>query len=65
MRAPIVGEHPHGFGHILQALDFYLAGVREVAIVSAATGEDAGGGGAGARRARRVRAARGAGRRVW
>ena len=42
MRAPIVGEHPHGFGHILQALDFYLAGVREVAIVSAATGEDAG-----------------------
>jgi uncharacterized protein len=31
--APIVGEHPHGFGHILQALDFYLAPVREVAIV--------------------------------
>ena len=32
VRAPIVGEHPHGFGHILQALDFYLAPVREVAI---------------------------------
>jgi uncharacterized protein YyaL (SSP411 family) len=31
--APIVGEHPHGFGHILQAIDFYLAPVREVAIV--------------------------------
>ncbi len=31
--APIVGRHPHGFGHALQALDFYLAPVREVAIV--------------------------------
>jgi uncharacterized protein len=31
--APIVGRHPHGFGHVLQALDFYLAPVREVAIV--------------------------------
>ena len=31
--APIVGEHPLGFGHVLQALDFYLAPVREVAIV--------------------------------
>jgi uncharacterized protein len=30
--APIVGRHPHGFGHILQAIDFYLAPVREVAI---------------------------------
>jgi uncharacterized protein len=30
--APIVGRHPHGFGHVLQALDFYLAPVREVAI---------------------------------
>ena len=35
VRAPIVGEHPHGFGHVLQALDFYLAPVREVAIVGA------------------------------
>jgi len=31
--APVVGRHPHGFGHVLQALDFYLAPVREVAIV--------------------------------
>ena len=30
--APIVGRHPHGFGHGLQALDFHLATVREVAI---------------------------------
>jgi uncharacterized protein len=30
--APIVGRHPHGFGHALQAIDFYLAPVREVAI---------------------------------
>ncbi len=26
-------RHPHGFGHILQALDFHLASVREVALV--------------------------------
>ncbi|HEX5192632.1 MAG TPA: thioredoxin domain-containing protein [Solirubrobacteraceae bacterium] len=31
--APIVGQHPHGFGHALQALDFYLSAVREVAVV--------------------------------
>jgi uncharacterized protein YyaL (SSP411 family) len=29
----IVGRHPHGFGHALQALDFYLSTVREVALV--------------------------------
>ena len=40
VRAPIVGEHPHGFGHALQALDFYLAPVREVAIAGA--GDDPG-----------------------
>jgi uncharacterized protein len=40
VRAPIVGEHPHGFGHVLQALDFYLASVREVAIVG--VGDEAG-----------------------
>jgi uncharacterized protein YyaL (SSP411 family) len=40
VRAPIVGEHPHGFGHILQAIDFYLAAVREVAIAGA--GDQAG-----------------------
>ena len=37
VRAAIVGEHPHGFGHTLQALDFHLASVREVAIA----GDDA------------------------
>ncbi|HWE11161.1 MAG TPA: thioredoxin domain-containing protein [Solirubrobacteraceae bacterium] len=31
--APIVGRHPHGFGHALLAIDFYVAPVREVAIV--------------------------------
>jgi uncharacterized protein len=41
VRAPIVGEHPHGFGHTLQALDFHLAPVREVAI--AGGGDDAAG----------------------
>jgi uncharacterized protein YyaL (SSP411 family) len=41
VRAPIVGEHPHGFGHILQALDFYLASVREVAIAGAGDDADA------------------------
>ncbi len=30
---PLAGRHPHAFGHLLQALDFYLAPVREVAIV--------------------------------
>jgi uncharacterized protein YyaL (SSP411 family) len=40
VRAPIVGEHPHGFGHTLQALDFYLAPVREVAIAGEGPGGD-------------------------
>jgi uncharacterized protein YyaL (SSP411 family) len=31
--APIVGRHPHGFGHALQALDFYVSKVHEVALV--------------------------------
>ncbi len=31
--APISGRHPLAFGHALQAFDFYLARVREVAIV--------------------------------
>jgi hypothetical protein len=30
---PIAVEHPHGFGHVLRAADFYLAPVKEVAIV--------------------------------
>jgi uncharacterized protein len=29
----LAGRHPHAFGHVLQAADFYLAPVREVAIV--------------------------------
>jgi uncharacterized protein len=36
VRTSIVSEHPHGFGHVLQAIDFYLATVREVAIAGAA-----------------------------
>jgi hypothetical protein len=31
--APIVGRHPNGFGHALQAFDFLLSRVREVALV--------------------------------
>jgi uncharacterized protein YyaL (SSP411 family) len=42
VRAPIVAEHPHGFGHALQALDFHLASVREVAIVGTGAGTGAG-----------------------
>ncbi len=34
----IAGEHPQGFGHLLQAIDFVLADVREVAIVGADRG---------------------------
>jgi uncharacterized protein len=29
----LAARHPHAFGHLLQAVDFYLAPVREVAIV--------------------------------
>jgi uncharacterized protein len=29
----IAAQHPHGFGHLLQALDFHLSPVREVALV--------------------------------
>jgi uncharacterized protein len=38
--APIVGRHPQGFGHALQALDFYLARVREVAVLGSGPGFD-------------------------
>jgi uncharacterized protein YyaL (SSP411 family) len=31
--APFVGRHPHGFGHALQAFDFHLSTVHEVALV--------------------------------
>ena len=30
---PVAVKHPHGFGHLLRAADFYLAPVKEVAIV--------------------------------
>jgi uncharacterized protein len=33
LHAEIAARHPGGFGHLLQALDFHLAPVREVAIV--------------------------------
>ncbi len=32
MLAPIAGRHAHGFGHALQAFDFYLSRVHEVAL---------------------------------
>ncbi|MEJ7824019.1 MAG: thioredoxin domain-containing protein [Solirubrobacteraceae bacterium] len=31
--AQLAPRHPQGFGHVLQALDFHLAGIREVALV--------------------------------
>ncbi|MDQ6605659.1 MAG: thioredoxin domain-containing protein [Actinomycetota bacterium] len=31
--APLAARHPSAFGHLLQAMDFYLASVKEVAIV--------------------------------
>jgi uncharacterized protein YyaL (SSP411 family) len=39
--APIAGRHPLAFGHALQAFDFYLARVHEVAIVGESPGSDA------------------------
>jgi uncharacterized protein YyaL (SSP411 family) len=36
---PIALRHPHAFGHLLHATDFYLAPVREVAIVGPAAEE--------------------------
>ena len=38
--APAASRHPDGFGHLLQALDFYLSGSRELALVTPA-GDDA------------------------
>ena len=56
---PIVGRHPHGFGHALQALDFYVSTVHEVALVGSGDSLAA----AGPRRPAGVPAARRAGRR--
>jgi len=39
--APIAGRHPLAFGHALQAFAFYLAPVREVAIVGSGPDADA------------------------
>jgi uncharacterized protein len=36
--APIVGRHPQGFGHALQALDFLVSTVHEVAVVGEGDG---------------------------
>jgi hypothetical protein len=38
---PLGFRHPQAFGHLLQAVDFYLAPVREVAIVGPAPGAQA------------------------
>jgi uncharacterized protein len=38
---PIAVRHPHSFGHLLRAADFYLAPVKEVAIVGPQSGSDA------------------------
>ena len=37
---PIAVKHPHGFAHLLRAADFYLAPVKEVAIVGSGAGRD-------------------------
>jgi hypothetical protein len=39
--APAAVRHPDAFGHLLQALDFNLSPVREVALVAPANGADA------------------------
>jgi uncharacterized protein YyaL (SSP411 family) len=36
---PVAGRHSHAFAHLLQALDFHLAAVKEVAIVGDERGE--------------------------
>ncbi|HWF51305.1 MAG TPA: thioredoxin domain-containing protein [Solirubrobacteraceae bacterium] len=38
---PIAVKHPHGFAHLLRAADFYLAPVKEVAIVGSGDGAEA------------------------
>jgi uncharacterized protein len=36
LMSPVATRHPEGFGHLLQALDFYLEPTREVALVAPA-----------------------------
>src|SRR5262249_41316393 len=39
--APAAAQHPDAFGHLLQAIDFHLSAVREVALVAPADGVEA------------------------
>jgi len=39
--APAAAQHPDAFGHLLQAIDFHLATVREVALVAPTDGAEA------------------------
>ena len=39
--APAAAQHPDAFGHLLQAIDFHLSSVREVALVAPANGAGA------------------------
>ncbi len=38
--APAALQHPEAFGHLLQAIDFHLSSVREVALIAPANGSD-------------------------
>jgi uncharacterized protein len=38
--APAAAQHPDAFGHLLQAIDFHLSPVREVALVAPSNGAD-------------------------
>jgi uncharacterized protein YyaL (SSP411 family) len=38
--APAAARHPDAFGHLLQAIDFHLSPVREVALVAPSNGAD-------------------------
>jgi uncharacterized protein YyaL (SSP411 family) len=38
--APASAQHPDAFGHLLQAIDFHLSPVREVALVAPSNGAD-------------------------
>jgi uncharacterized protein len=38
--APAAAQHPDAFGHLLQAVDFHLSPVREVALVAPSNGAD-------------------------
>jgi uncharacterized protein YyaL (SSP411 family) len=38
--APAASQHPDAFGHLLQAIDFYVSSTREVALVAPPNGAD-------------------------